>query len=673
VASELRERKQDRRRAERRWLSTGLTIHKDLYETAKRKVNDLVHSAKTAFYSAKICASSSCKELFRNFNTILGKSQCVRLPTTLKPDHMANAFSDFFTDKIVKIRASFQGNVVSATTGLDPRSAAYTGSPLACFKPVSEDFVKKIVLSTQPKSCELDPMPTRLMLDNLDLLLPILTKLINESLLSGSVPPVWKTAVVKPLLKKPSLDQNELKNYRPVSNLPFWSKILEKVVLCQLNEHLETNDLMNIHQSAYRASHSTETALLRIVNDVLLSLDQNKVSLLLLLDLSAAFDTLDHQILLSSLEHSFGIQGSALRWFSSYLSERSQFVLVQDNPSSTTPLQFGVPQGSVLGPVLFVLYTTQLSSVIARHSVSHEMFADDTQLHNSSLPDDVQSLVSSLQDCFLDVREWMLEHMLKLNEEKTEAVLFSSTFLSSRHTYPSSITLGSASITFSDTVRDLGFYLDSELTMRNHIKKTCQVAYAEIRRISSIRHFLSEDATKTLVSSCILSRLDYCNALLAGCPSSVIQPLQTVQNAAARLIFKSKKHQSCTPLLRSLHWLPVEQRIKYKLCTLCSHLYLPCNNNNNIIIIITRKIKVLSVALCRLLLYARKHQNVLGAVGHIYLTQANQLVIMEPVIWSLANPGFKPATFHSLVQRVNHCASWTPTPSAQPRLSIQSP
>jgi hypothetical protein len=139
-----------------------------------------------------------------------------------------------------------------------------------------------------------------------------------------------------------------------VSNLPFWSKILEKVVLHQLNEHLETNDLMNIHQSAYRASHSTETALLRIVNDVLLSLDQNKVSLLLLLDLSAAFDTLDHQILLSSLEHSFGIQGSALRWFSSYLSERSQFVFVQDNPSSTTPLQFGVPQGSVLGPVLFV-------------------------------------------------------------------------------------------------------------------------------------------------------------------------------------------------------------------------------------------------------------------------------------------------------------------------------
>jgi hypothetical protein len=118
----------------------------------------------------------------------------------------------------------------------------------------------------------------------------------------------------------------------------------------------------------------------------------------------AAFDTLDHHILLSSLEQSFGIQGSALMWFSSYLSERSQFVLVQDNPSSTTPLQFGVPQGSVLGSVLFVLYTTQLSSVIARHSVSHEMFADDTQLHNSSLPDDVHNLVSSLQGCFLDVR-----------------------------------------------------------------------------------------------------------------------------------------------------------------------------------------------------------------------------------------------------------------------------
>jgi hypothetical protein len=411
-------------------------------------------------------------------------------------------------------------------------------------------------------------MPTQLMYDNLDVLLPTITRLINESLSSGSVPAAWKTAVVKPLLKKPSLDQNDLKNFRPVSNLPFWSKILEKVVLHQLNAHLEANGLLNIHQSAYRANHSTETALLRIVNDLLFALDQNKVSTLLLLDLSAAFDTLDHDLLLSRLEFSFGINSKALSWFRSYLSGRSQFVLVNNQRSATSPLLFGVPQGSVLGPVLFVLYTTQLSTVINRHSINHEMFADDTQLHNSSTPEHVNDLVSSLQDCFSDVKDWMLDHKLKLNEDKTEAVLFSSPTSSSRHDLPSAIQLGLASIPFSDKVKDLGFHLDSDLAMRHHITKTCQAVYLEIRRISSIRHFLTEEATKTLVTSCILSRIDYCNALLVGSPSSVTQPLQTVQNAAARLIFRSKKRQHITPLLHKLHWLPVEQRIKYKVCCL---------------------------------------------------------------------------------------------------------
>ena len=344
---------------------------------------------------------------------------------------------------------------------------------------------------------------------------------------------------------------------------------MEKVVLHQLNEHLEANNLLNVHQSAYRCNHSTETALLRIENDLLLSLDENKISVLLLLDLSAAFDTLDHQLLISCLEQSFGIRDSALLWFRSYLSDRSQFVLVQEHPSAPAPLPFGVPQWSVLGPVLFVLYTTQLSTVISRYPISHQMFADDTQLHNSSFPDHIQTLISTLQDCLIDVKGWMQEHKLKLNEDKTEAVLFTSSHSSSHHILPSSIQLGSAAIPFSDKVRDLGFYLDSELSMKHHIKMTCQTAYTEIRRISSIRHFLTIDATKTLVTSCILSRLDYCNALLTGCPSTVIQPLQTVQNAAARLIFKSKKRQPCTPLLKALHWLPVEQRIKYKTCCLC--------------------------------------------------------------------------------------------------------
>ena len=162
----------------------------------------------------------------------------------------------------------------------------------------------------------------------------------------------------KLLLKKPSLDKNRLKNYRPISNLPLLTKILEKVVLHKRLSHLQENNLSNPFQSAYRAGHSTETVLLRIANDILSALDNDNISVLLFLALSAAFDTTDHQILLSRLNSVFGIQSTALQWFQSYLSDS------YNSSSSPSQLMYGVPQGSVLGPILFVLYTAPLLSLI---------------------------------------------------------------------------------------------------------------------------------------------------------------------------------------------------------------------------------------------------------------------------------------------------------------------
>ena len=193
----------------------------------------------------------------------------------------------------------------------------------------------------------------------------------------GSFP----SAIVRPLLKKNknknSLDTENLKQYRPVSNLPFISKITEKIVLLQLSQHLESNNLFYSLQSAYPPGHSTETALLKIVNDLLAALDISHISLLSLFDLSAAFDTIDHSILLSRLHHIFGISGTALSWFQSYLSDRTQVVSVNGASSALVALNFGVPQGPVLGPILFVLYTHPISEIVSYHSLSHHSFSDD--------------------------------------------------------------------------------------------------------------------------------------------------------------------------------------------------------------------------------------------------------------------------------------------------------
>ena len=278
--------------------------------------------------------------------------------------------------------------------------------------PVSEKTVPEILNKSAPKTCDLDPIPASLLFECLDTILPTLTAVINKSLTSGIFPQVYKATIVKPLLKKSSLDHNDLKNFRPVSNLFFVSEIIEKVIPFQLFSHLSRNQLFNPFQSAYRPGHSTETALLKVMNDLLRSLDHGNISVLTLLDLSAAFDTTDHTILLQRFEHAFGIHDTALHWFSSYLTNRTQTVTVNNCSSALVTISCGVPQGSVLGPVLFVLYTAPLSDVMDSHSVLQHSFADDIQLKKSALPQQVYELIQSMQQCVYDVKSWMAHNKL---------------------------------------------------------------------------------------------------------------------------------------------------------------------------------------------------------------------------------------------------------------------
>ena len=199
------------------------------------------------------------------------------------------------------------------------------------------------------------------------------------------------------------------------------------------------------------------------------------------------------------------------------------------------------------------------------------MFADDTQLNHSVLPSDYDHLTLTLQNCVSDIKSWMTQNRLKLNEDKTDALRFTNPTVSIPN-LSDTLHLCNATIEFSDNTRNLGFLLDSDLTMKKHITKTCQAAYIELRRISSIRHYLTQDATKTLVQACIISRLDYCNSLLIGCPQTVLKPLQQVQNSAAKLIFKARKTHHCTPLFKELHWLPIEKRLTYKSACLSFHV-----------------------------------------------------------------------------------------------------
>lgn len=360
-----------------------------------------------------------------------------------------------------------------------------------------------------------------------------------------------------------------MKNYRPVSNLPFLSKLLERIVADQLNEFLLSNCLLPVFQSAYRRFHSTETALLRVFSDICRALDDGNTCLLGLLDLSAAFDTVDHEILLQRLEVTFGIQGLALKWFSSYLSGRLQSVRIEGHCSRLAGLRHGVPQGSVLGPLLFLLYTSPLIDIVTRHGLRGHCYADDTQIYFYCPPDRMLQLSAVFTNCVNDVQQWMQSNRLKLNCDKTEAM-----WITSRNTFRSlsavpSVTVGNSVIQPSLGARNLGVYFDCRLDMKQHINNVCRQCYFQLRQLRVIRRSLPPAILKTLLHAFVSSRLDYCNSMFYGLPKCDITKLQYVQNSAARLFGGLRKFDHITPIMRTeLHWLPIKYRIDYKIAML---------------------------------------------------------------------------------------------------------
>ena len=230
---------------------------------------------------------------------------------------------------------------------------------------------------------------------------------------------VFQAGACYPYPQKPSLDKEGFKNYRPVSNFNFISKILERVVAVQLQTHLDEANLMTAFQSAYRKHHSTESALLNIQNDILLNMAKGSVTALTLLDLSAAFDTIDHTILLDRLNVYYGISELPVG--------KTHSVKVGSTLSHPAALHYGVPQGSVLGPILFSLYTNPIGSIIHSHSsINYHFYADDTQLYITFSPENFSHSIQKLQNCLNDIQNFMFANKLKLKPDKTEFLLIGS-------------------------------------------------------------------------------------------------------------------------------------------------------------------------------------------------------------------------------------------------------
>ena len=326
---------------------------------------------------------------------------------------------------------------------------------------------------------------------------------------------------------------------------------------------MSENDLHEILQSSYKQHHSTETALTCVQDDFLRAIDDKKSILLLMLDLSAAFDTVDHTILINRLRCRLGIGGSALKWFQSYLSDRKYRVVVDGVLSKQTKLECGVPQGSVLGPILFTIYTLPLGDIIRKHNITFHLYADDSQKYAIFDFPDYENTVLKMERLVDDIRNWYASNMLKCSDPKTEMMVISSKYKPISNLIP--LRVGDHLISSATKIKNLGVIMDDHLNMSSHISNVVKTAFLKLREISFYRKFLTTSATKTLVHAYITSRLVYCNGLLYGLPKGLNNRLQSVLNAAARLVTMSGKYDSITPVLKELHWLPIQYRIDYKI------------------------------------------------------------------------------------------------------------
>lgn len=516
------------------------------YKQLRNLTSQAIKREKKAFLTHKLNNSSAheCWKILKN-NDIVFQNKNRSIPESLKN---VNDINNFFVNSLPFTDAS------DNTLNYYKNNLLFDS--VFKFTPVDETALLKVIMEISTNATGCDQVNLKMIKLCCPHIIPYLTHIINYCLQENVFPTTWKSAVITVLPKKSNPE--EFKDLRAISVLPTLSKILEKIMENQLRAYLAEKKILPKTQSGFRSGYSCTTALLQVVDDIIGATDQGLCTILILLDFSRAFDTLNHEILLSLLLY-IGLTKEAVTLFKNYLQNRQQKVSIEYDSSEDLVLRSGVPQGSILGPLLFTLYTSQFVSCL-KHCQIH-LYADDTQLYYSFNTSEVDSACSRINEDLKSFINISKDHCLIINASKSNVLLFGPKKSCQLIKNQVQINIDQENIEIVEYAKNLGVIIDSDLRFGKHINKLTQKAYNSIKLIYGNRHYLPQKIKVMLCESLVLSLLDYADCLYGPNLTALYKyKVQKIQNSCLRLIYGIRKRERISHKLKDAGWLNMENR-----------------------------------------------------------------------------------------------------------------
>ena len=533
---------------------TQLDTDRQNYKEMKTLVNHALYNEKRVFFQKNINRIyGNPKELWKNIKShvVDFKEKQVNLPININDPNVINTHF-----------LNVPGNNKITSSVLSDFETNRFSQAIFKLKSVDECTVSKIITDISTNALGVDGISRDMILLTLPRTIGVITAIINKSIQTGVFPDIWKDALVKPIPK--INNPSELKDLRPISILPFMSKIVERVICHQLTEYLEASNILPQKQSGFRKGRGTATALLDVTDDILADMDVGRGAILVLLDFSRAFDTINHTLLLAKLAY-YGFDSNALSWFSSYLCDRSQRVEASDSSgikmcSEASAVTRGVPQGSILGPILFLIYTADITRSIK--NCRFHLYADDLQLYLSFNHKDTISAVNQINLDLERISQWSDRNCLVLNPVKSKfMVMGTKSQIVKINSYSPIIKINGNDLVCVAEARNLGVLMDNRLRFHSHVMEVVRSCFYRLKVIYKVRQYLSEELRIYLCESLILSKLNYADTVIGECLLSHTKKLiQRVQNACARFCFTIPPRTHITPYLNKSNLMNMASR-----------------------------------------------------------------------------------------------------------------